>query len=244
MADNLVSFACPHCGAKASVAAKFAGRQTPCPTCRKTLTIPNRDGTIANAEPEDVPPVQTTATAPPRATSGARKSQASPPPPIAPLVAIPVQRSPTIACPHCGQQVQLPMNQTGQALACPYCGGHFTMPNIAPQSVPIAQPSAGQGSPFAPASVSTTGRRPFTTANNSHSVLIAVLLNFCCIFGFGQIYNGQAIKGVVLILISMVCAVLTSGVSILVTFPVGLIDAGMIASRIKRGERVSDWQWF
>lgn len=135
-----------------------------------------------------------------------------------------------VSCPHCRGPIEHDGSFSGMLVACPHCGGQLWMPGGQPLT---ALPPLGSGAPVNSPS-----------AKRSHSVVIAVLLNFCCIFGLGQLYNGQAIKGIVMILVSMVCAVITHGVSILVTFPVGVIDAGMIAARIQRGERVSDWQWF
>jgi len=77
-----------------------------------------------------------------------------------------------------------------------------------------------------------------------HSVFVAAILSLCCILGFGQFYNGQMIKGVVLILVSIVAAVITAGFSILLTLPVSILDAILIAQRLNRGETVRDWQWF
>jgi TM2 domain-containing membrane protein YozV len=82
------------------------------------------------------------------------------------------------------------------------------------------------------------------TPPGTHSVAIAILLSLFCFLGFGQIYNRQAIKGVVILLSAMVLAVFTMGVSILVTYPLAAIDAGLIAARLNRGEAITEWQWF
>lgn len=81
-------------------------------------------------------------------------------------------------------------------------------------------------------------------APGTHSVAGAILLSVFCFLGFGQIYNGQAIKGVVILLSAMVLAVITMGFSILVTYPLAAIDAGLIAARLNRGEAITEWQWF
>ena len=78
----------------------------------------------------------------------------------------------------------------------------------------------------------------------THSVAVAILLSLFCFLGFGQIYNRQAIKGVVILLSAMVLAVFTMGISILITYPLAAIDAGLIAGRLNRGEVITEWQWF
>ncbi len=55
---------------------------------------------------------------------------------------------------------------------------------------------------------------------------------------------GQVIKGVVILLGSMVLGALTAGVSILVTWPVGGIDAYLIAKKLKDGRSVGQWEFF
>jgi TM2 domain-containing membrane protein YozV len=78
----------------------------------------------------------------------------------------------------------------------------------------------------------------------THSVAIALLLSLFCFLGFGQIYNRQAIKGVVILLSAMVLAIFTMGISILITYPLAAIDAALIAGRLNRGEAITEWQWF
>ena len=54
---------------------------------------------------------------------------------------------------------------------------------------------------------------------------VLMVLSGYCIAGLGQIIFGQLTKGVVILLGSIVLAALTAGISILVTWPVGAIDA-------------------
>ena len=71
------------------------------------------------------------------------------------------------------------------------------------------------------------------------AVLLSLLLT-----GMGQIYNKQTVKGLVFLLISVVLAVFTCGLSLLITYPIILIDAALIAGRLNRGESISEWQCF
>lgn len=55
---------------------------------------------------------------------------------------------------------------------------------------------------------------------------------------------GQAAKGIVCLLGAMVLAVVTAGVSILITWPAIGIDAYMVAKKIKSGQSVGKWDFF
>ena len=70
------------------------------------------------------------------------------------------------------------------------------------------------------------------------------ILSGCCIAGLGQMILGQVIKGVVILIGSMIAAVLTAGVSILVTWPLGGIDAYLVAKKLKDGRSVGQWDFF
>jgi TM2 domain-containing membrane protein YozV len=77
----------------------------------------------------------------------------------------------------------------------------------------------------------------------THSVGTAVILALL-ITGLGQVYNKQAMKGLLILLASVILAAFTCGVSILLTHPFAFIDALMIAQRLNRGEAVREWQCF
>jgi TM2 domain-containing membrane protein YozV len=77
----------------------------------------------------------------------------------------------------------------------------------------------------------------------THSVGTAVLLALL-ITGLGQLYNKQAMKGLLILVASVILAVFTCGFSLLLTHPFAFIDALMIAQRLNRGEAVREWQCF
>jgi len=77
----------------------------------------------------------------------------------------------------------------------------------------------------------------------THSVGTAVLLALL-ITGLGQLYNKQAMKGLVILVASVILAVFTCGLSLVLTHPFAFIDALMIAQRLNRGEAVREWQCF
>ena len=77
----------------------------------------------------------------------------------------------------------------------------------------------------------------------THSVGTAIILALL-ITGLGQIYNKQGMKGLVILLISVVLAAFTCGLSIILTHPFAFIDAIMVAQRLNRGEAIREWQCF
>lgn len=48
-----ISVVCPSCQARFSVSEKFAGKQGPCPKCKKTITVPNAAEEVKIHAPED-----------------------------------------------------------------------------------------------------------------------------------------------------------------------------------------------
>lgn len=80
-------------------------------------------------------------------------------------------------------------------------------------------------------------------AAGTHSVGTALILALL-ITGLGQVYNKQAMKGLIILVVSVILAFFTCGLSILLTHPFALIDAILIAQRLNRGEAISDWQCF
>ena len=93
--------------------------------------------------------------------------------------------------------------------------------------------------PATPVVVSGTIQVPAGTHSVGTAVLLALLIT-----GLGQIYNKQGMKGLVILLVSVVLAVFTCGFSIILTHPFAIIDAVLIAQRLNRGEAVRDWQCF
>jgi TM2 domain-containing membrane protein YozV len=77
----------------------------------------------------------------------------------------------------------------------------------------------------------------------SHSVGTAVLLALL-ITGLGQVCNKQGMKGLIILVVSVILAAFTCGFSILLTHPFAFIDAILIAGRLNRGEAISEWQCF
>lgn len=77
-----------------------------------------------------------------------------------------------------------------------------------------------------------------------HSVVPAVALNLCCVTGFGQIYNKQILKGIVILLCSLFLSVITYGVGGFVVAVAAIVDAYMIARKLESGRPVGEWEFF
>lgn len=97
------------------------------------------------------------------------------------------------------------------------------------------------GAQLARISSANTGRIQPTA--NTLDPGIAALLSFLLV-GLPQMLMGQKIKGVVMIIVALILAALTGCIACLVTYPVGAVDAYMIASKLKRGQSVGEWEFF
>jgi TM2 domain-containing membrane protein YozV/rRNA maturation protein Nop10 len=64
------------------------------------------------------------------------------------------------------------------------------------------------------------------------------------ISGLGQMILGQTMKGFAIILGTIVLAVLTHGVSALITWIASSMDAYLIAKKLKAGKSVGQWEFF
>jgi len=120
-------------------------------------------------------------------------------------------------CPMCGEQI------LAVALKCKHCGSTFSglAEVVGGNQQGLVHPSDPPKDP-----------------------LLMGLLSGCCIAGLGQMILGQVAKGVVILLGAMVIGALTAGVGILVTWPLGGIDAYLVAKKLKDGKSVGQWEFF
>ena len=109
------------------------------------------------------------------------------------------------------------------------------VPYLSPLSLPVAQ----QVWPPAPHSVP----QQMVQAKPRRNVAAAVLLTLV-LPGASQIYNQQIVKGCVSLAVSFLLASVTYGVAAMVIWPILMIDGGIIAGRINRGEKVGPWKFF
>jgi TM2 domain-containing membrane protein YozV len=145
-------------------------------------------------------------------------------------------------CPTCGQSVPI------ADPICPKCGYQYTYlpqgynpppgsyPQMQQPMYPPAYPPQMYQPPYMPGGIWVTP--------GSHSPALAVILSLLVFCGLGQIYNKQAAKGLTILGVSVLLALVTCGLSILITIPLAAIDAGMIGGRLNRGEVIGPWQFF
>ncbi len=62
--------------------------------------------------------------------------------------------------------------------------------------------------------------------------------------GIGQIYNGQTMKGVLLICLAVLGGGVTCCVGYLPVWIAAVVDAPLIADKLNRGLQVGDWDFF
>jgi len=87
--------------------------------------------------------------------------------------------------------------------------------------------------------------KPIYVPPGTHSVALVVVLSV--LFGgwVGMLINKQVAKGLLIgLLAQIVVAVVTCGYGLILTGPVVLIDAILIANKLNRGEAVGEWEWF
>jgi len=95
---------------------------------------------------------------------------------------------------------------------------------------------------------------PPPEGGGGHLVWLAAVLSLVCA-GVGQIYNGQTVKGIVLIAVYVVGWTLTSILSaicigvLFIPFMMAIdvaaiVDAVLIAQKVAAGKQVGDWEFF
>ena len=70
------------------------------------------------------------------------------------------------------------------------------------------------------------------------------ILSGCCITGLGQIILGQTLKGITLLVGSVILLVGTAGFGLLIAYPLIAIDAYLIAKKLEAGNPVDEWEFF
>ena len=123
------------------------------------------------------------------------------------------------------------------AARCVRCGLTFTMPR--------------------PQTAREIATREIQVTPDSHSVGTAILASIVAT-GFGQLYNKQMGKGILILSLGVALVVgsidkaFSDWLAAAVFFSVGALllillatlDAALIATKLKRGETVRKWQWF
>ena len=138
-----------------------------------------------------------------------------------------------VSCPLCSGIVEDDGSLSGQVVQCPYCSGQFQMP--VPQVTSISSFPAAGASPS-----SLHGLERYRRAGPTRSPIAAVLFSLLICTGFGQMHNGQTIKGICLLIahasmwILSVLFVPILLVVVVVIWLYGLFDAYITADRLSR----------
>ena len=147
-------------------------------------------------------------------------------------------------CRTCGKEVN------ERAVACPGCGvpplaGDQFCQSCGAQTIPAATVCVKCGVALAKAkAIGAAGGDVVVASDPPKDPMLMALLSGCCLIGVGQIVMGQTIKGVSILIGSILLAVATVGFSAPVTAILGAIDAYRIAKKLKEGKSVTKWEFF
>lgn len=70
------------------------------------------------------------------------------------------------------------------------------------------------------------------------------LLSGCLLAGLGQIVLGQTMKGVMILIGTVLITLATAGAAIIIVWPLSAFDAYSIAKKLKEGRNVGEWECF
>ena len=151
-------------------------------------------------------------------------------------------------CPQCQEAA------TMSAASCARCGRVYrTTAPPSMQQTQVIQPPQYQQPPYPPqyppqapppTPYSQSPPTGISVQPGYHSPMVAVLWGFLCCLPFGQFYNKQYAKGLVMLLVFFGLAFFTYGLAWIIAWPLALMDAYRIADRLNRGETVGEWQSF
>jgi TM2 domain-containing membrane protein YozV/DNA-directed RNA polymerase subunit RPC12/RpoP len=182
------------------------------------------------------------------------------------------EKSSKSACPHCESVVSIPPLLANELVECPICRGTFYADGSQPQTLPPTRPvtpSRTKACPFCAEPIAADaikckhcGSMLFTPARSEFGAdrkngagrvvpsnppkdpLLMAMLSGCCIAGLGQIVLGQTIKGVIILIGTVLFTVATSGIGAFIVWPLSAADAYLIAKKLRKGESVGDWECF
>lgn len=85
--------------------------------------------------------------------------------------------------------------------------------------------------------------RIYPNASRPSPFVMALLSGFV-FTGLGQMIMGQVKKGSLLLIGSILLALMTGGISLFITWPLTVVDAYLIARKLREGQAVGYWEFF
>lgn len=174
-----------------------------------------------------------------------------------------------IECPSCGSSLNAPDRAAGKTLKCPHCDASIAVAAVAADTGSGSDSGRRKPCPMCGESIAESAVKcrfchsmlvtsppvqgyssPLVTPKLIHppdqprSPLLMAMLSGCCIAGLGQMVLGQVVKGVAVLIGSVVLAVVTAGISALVVWPLMGLDAYLIAKKLQTGQAVTEWESF
>jgi TM2 domain-containing membrane protein YozV len=143
-------------------------------------------------------------------------------------------------CKHCGELIG--------AKKCPFCSqitpvdavkcGHCSSPLL---HTPLL--ATQSHNVFIDAGVGLRQPKRISASNPPRSPAIMALLCFL-IAGLGQMVLGQVMKGVVILVLTILISIPMLGLGLLIFCPLSAIDAYKIAKKLRAGQTVGEWEFF
>lgn len=88
-----------------------------------------------------------------------------------------------------------------------------------------------------------TGGKMISPSQPPKNPAVATILS-CLIAGVGQMYLGQVLKGLVILLGGVVLAIITGGLAGIPIWIAAMVDAYMIGKKLESGQSVGEWEFF
>lgn len=120
---------------------------------------------------------------------------------------------------------------------CPFCAGENQLRSSGIISTKVTLEPAWQRQ------VGMDDGRICATSPARDPIMVA-LLSGICLPGLGQIMLGQAVKGGVLLFLTVIISIMTGGCALLVLMPVLGVDAYLLADKLRDGRTVGQWEFF
>ena len=148
-------------------------------------------------------------------------------------------------CTNCGQEI------AENAAVCTHCGVMVGTEKKfcanCGQAVNANQAIClGCGCALAPAgkpagNALNAGQKQIQPSGKSAST--ATILS-CLLVGLGQMYLGQVLKGVAMLVGGIVLGALTAGIASIPIWIIAMVDANKIGKKLEAGQSVGEWEFF